>query len=265
MKYLEKIAIDFMAEGAAHSLYHIGFERQNCKCKIYLEKNSEIFNAAKAYKIKFQNSNIILQSKIDRIITLFNALFFQKIKIEILGVHLRHAIFIFLLSIFSKERINIHMHGQVHALRRLSFKYLLWKIISKKCNLLVANPAYRGPNFVSIINNLHHIVDLKSEDNNKVKVGTVREKNELNLENIKYKIKNIVNASYGDYVKLNLGCNYTMICFDDDYYEYSPSGRISDAKNFSQIVLILAPSQDLQKMAISICKAYKVDYETVKY
>lgn len=262
-KILKNIAIDFMAKGAEHSLYHLGFVKNYPDTQVFLDKNSEFLDAKNAYRLEIKTDNIVFKSKKNNIISLFHALNKNQ-KIDILGVHLRFAVVLFLLSFLTKRKISIHMHGQVHSLREKKLKYYLWRMISRRCTLLIANPAYSGPNFVKKIQNINHISKLESKNNNRVKTGTARKNIEKILISDKYEVIHIENSSYKEYVDTNLNCSHVMICFNDDYYMYSPSGRLSDARNFSQKVLILAPSVKLEEMAINICNKYGVDYEIVR-
>ena len=251
-----------MAKKASHCLYHMGFIKHYKPKTLYLHSSSDIGSALKAYNLK-SNSEIYKISSL-KLVYLFILMLATRSSVHILGINLRFLLILMPLIVLRRCDLTVHLHGQAYALfYRGSIKFKMWQTISIFCNLVVANPAFEGPSFVKRIKNLNFVRTYKRPvryKNRKVKIGSIHK-----LEKVKFEYKKNTNfiyqlgSEYSVYVKTLMQCQYLWLEFSDKYYNYSPSGRISDALNFSQIVIINA-KENFTETAKEICKAYGVPF-----
>lgn len=260
------IGIDLHAKRNSHCLYHLGFAKYYSPHDLLLHSSSEIMDAAKAY-------NQILEPKITYSPSVFLVLkcFYycrSEYNLHVLGIRLWLLILLFPLFATARNKVTIHVHGQIYALiDERNLKYKIWKFISLFCKLVVANPFYQGPEFVEKIQNINIIkrnLRLTEEGNSNIKVGTMRNTSPSILTDFHgFKIFYSQNDSYMKYVETLERCNYALVEFPDEYYMFSPSGRLSDAKNFSQVIVIDA-ADEMKKKAEAVCAAYGLEFIHLK-
>jgi hypothetical protein len=262
------IAFDLMAHNSEHCLYHLGFLKNYTNVLVILHTSSSLIEANQYYKgAQFNLQNV-------RYFTTFQLLFRVLINlilrkpIVFIGLHLWQAcLFIPLIAI--NGNCTIHLHGQSYALARKSLKYYIWLFISFFSFLEVSNPAWKGPNFVKKIININQLNKYlhSSNKNNKVIFYSAIGKDIINLNLLKKRIEDVgLDLHISDigisYKSLDiLLSNFSYIYFEstDDYYFYSPSGRISDALNYG-LTLVLKKEDHI---SISVAKSYSVDYITI--
>jgi hypothetical protein len=257
--------IDLMAKNNAHCLYHLGILYHFQNAKLYLHSSSNLVIAYLHYRNQLNSlSRVSYISSFNLYMKACKELLLRK-PIVFTGLHLRQIILLLPLIIFNKNT-TIHLHGQAFALKKKRLKYLIWKIISYFSKLEVSNPAWKGPSFISKIANINQLVDIKyiESKNNKVvfysaigkslnEIGNLRKRfNENQLElhildkAVSYQDLNITLKSSG----------YIYFESTDDYYFYSPSGRISDAINYGLKLVLRKEDQ----ISISVAKCYHAKY-----
>jgi len=162
--------------------------------------------------------------------------------------------------------VVIHLHGQAHALKFKSAKYLLWKMISRFCKLVVANPAWVGVPFVEQIENLNHIHNASpslSKGVNVIYYSAVH-KRPINILSLKKRVEArglsliLLEPKLSHELLNDFLSNSSFLYFEcvDDYYLYSPSGRISDALNYG-LKLVLRSEDEL---GIRVAKHYGIEF-----
>lgn len=239
-----KSAYDFMAERHSHCLYHIGYKQKNPSVDVYLHASSIVNEAEQAFGTEEQHFFFVERRKM---YLLFLRDVFCGARVEIVGAHLRQLLLLFPLLVLFGRRVTIHMHGQAYGLRKLGLKFSVWWILSKFTNLVVSNPAWQGPEFVKKIDNIHDIdVSLSGQETKGLFEQSIRTGGDV--------------ITYQAYVDGVRKASELKIAFDDEYYLYSPSGRISEAKIFGKRIEISAQDAKLELMAQGICDAYGVKW-----
>jgi len=266
----DKIGFDFMAKSNSHCLYQLGAFYHGYCSKFYLHSSSKIYEANKFYRGGNLALNVTLTNYFLMLLSLIKESG-NKNKIVIIGAHLWQIIMLTPILCFSS--VQVHLHGQASGLfRRNTLKYYAWKILAYKFDLVVSNPAWDGPNFVRQINNVHLLkYEPRFIDNfskNKVLIyraagfGAKVEKNIFkSLANLGFEIiipeRN--DNSLISFEEINKVLNSVEFIFFDSsngYYFFSPSGRISDAINYS--LKILVSSKDYY--GIQILKKYNANF-----
>lgn len=244
-----------MAKEGEHSLYHIGFIKKYHPDCVYLHKTSKIKEASNSYGERCHKVVLLRQWELYR--SLLILLLSREKTLHILGAKLWQ-ILMFLPSIILSERRPVfHMHGQIYALKKRGLKYWIWRLLDiAGLEIVVSNPAYLGPSFVKKIENINFfksfnrpLLDDKGGCNAGNLGGTYVDKKKVGLV-----------LSYKEYIQKLKMESCVVINFDNDYYLYSPSGRMSEAKMFDQEVLaIVAPSLDVNIVAY-ILKSYQLKF-----
>ena len=259
------IIYDLMAKKNAHSLYHLGVLKYNRNIIVNIHNSCKLIEANLYYRGASLNlSNVFFKNSFNLYFSSCVSLI-RRESVVFIGMHLWQALLFFPLISFNGN-VLIHLHGQAHALRNKSLKYFLWKMISSFSNLVVANPAWVGIPFVKQINNLNHInirpqPPPKSETVVYYSAVGKKPNNILSLEK-RFEAKGLsfvlVDKQLNFKILNDLLEKIGFIYFEcvDDYYLYSPSGRISDALNYG-LKLVLR-SEDV--LGICIAKRYKVEY-----
>lgn len=258
-----------MAKRSSHCLYHLGIIKRYNINSFYLHYSSVLVEANKFYRgANFDLSRVIFTNNINIYSSLLLNIFKNK-SILIAGLHLWQAILLSPFFILNRS-VEIHLHGQAHALKKIGFKYIAWKILSFFTSLKISNPCWERPIFVQKINNLNIINNLIKKiktNNNKVIYYTAVDKKIINFTSIKKRMteNNLVievlpvNLSY-EYLNFKLDeVNYLYFESIDDYYLFSPSGRISDAINYN-LKLVLKNEDELSKL---IAVKYGIEFITI--
>lgn len=255
---MKDLVVDLMASNDSHCLYHIGYSYKNSDSVLFLHKSSSFSEAADAFEVTLEEPRYV--SYFFMYLILIKELLLKRRKIVILGINLRVIMFFIPLFIMNSSHLSIHLHGQIFALNKRGVKFHIWKFLAAfGVNLLVSNPAYEGPSFIKVIDNIN---DFKCFNINRIDDPFYKTKiNSLNLE--KRKSENRV-LNYHDYVKLCKSEPSRELDFDDAYYAYSPSGRFSEAKMFDQTIIIRIKNYQLKPLAERVAKAYGVKYEVVQ-
>ena len=247
---MQNVAFDFMAKDEAHCLYHVGFSAHKPNYTLNLHKTSQIAEAAKAYDV---DVTFTLAKSTTLYFKFLTALLARK-NIEILGANLYQLIMLLpILIIGSRNNIIIHMHGQAAALENTkSIKYKIWYTLSKFCRLTVSNPAWQGPDFVDNGTNFN-VFDIKQRSKTKAKNAAIMKRSKMGKR-----------VTYANYVESLSSATQMKVVFDNLYYAYSPSGRLSEANMFDLLVLAQCPTPEDKKLATMVCEAYKVRFKCVQ-
>jgi hypothetical protein len=257
-----------MAMGNAHSLYHIGIIKYYKDIELNLHYTCNLIEANHFYRgAGFSLENVRFRNALNLYIATLVSLL-KRESVIFIGIHLWQAIMLFPFMIINGN-VLIHLHGQAHALKFKSVKYILWKMLSRFCKLVIANPAWAGVLFVEKIVNLNHInngYQSSSKSVNVVYYSAVG-KRPMDILEIKKRIEArglllVLIDKKLSYERLNeLLSNSGFLYFEciDDYYLYSPSGRISDALNYG-LKLVLR-SED--NVGIRIAKKYEIEFTLI--
>jgi len=260
-----QFAFDLMAKNSEHSLYHLGIVKYYPNVIISLHKSSSLRDANSHYSGAQLNLNNVLYR--DFLSLLINACFclISRRTVLFIGLHLWQACVLFPL-IALNGKCTIHLHGQVYALHRKGIKYYLWRLLSSISNLVISNPAWSGPSFIRKIDNINQLRNYTplAKKNSTVIYYSAIGKKPLDLFSLKNRLYQssldlqIVKQgiSYEELDVLLTNSSYLFLESTDDYYLYSPSGRISDALNYG-LTLVLKKED---AVSILVSKKYLVDY-----
>ncbi len=259
--------IDLMAKGESHCLYHLGAIKKHSGAQVFLHSSSAIVEANSWYAgANLDISNVTLLEKSRMLKVLIGAILAQK-KVVLLGAHLWQLIMLIPLLLINRK-VEVHLHGQAFALKRKGVKYFLWRILAFLTDLRVSNPAWRGPDFVKIVDNYNYINhgSFPKDGEEGVLYYSAIFKSPSTLSNIREKIERLGKTfiypnsseliSYKYLNELLRQVGYLYFESTDDYYHYSPSGRISDALNYSLQVVVLKEDNTSKE----VLAAYKVEY-----
>ena len=254
-----------MAMDTAHSLYHLGMIKNNNQLLIHLHCSCTIADANNYYLGAGLNlNNIRLANRYNLYVGALIALL-KKESVIFIGIHLWQAIIFLPLMIYNRD-VLIHLHGQAHALKVKSLKYFVWWIISHYSKLVVSNPAWIGVSFVKQIENLNHLhsPNLKHSKSKDVIFYSAVGKRPRNITELlkRLKLKGLTlvlvdkKLSYENLNNLLRNAGFLYFECVDDYYLYSPSGRISDALNYG-LKLVLRTEDSV---GISIANKYSIEF-----
>ena len=255
---------DLMARGNSHCCHHMGIVKYYPTYILNLHKSSMLIDANANYKgAKLNLKNVIYSNTLKLYLDCIKALLYKN-SVLFAGLHLRQALYLLPLIAFNGG-VTIHLHGQSHSLEKKLIKYILWKLISFFAILEVGNPAWMGPKFVKVINNinvLHNPITIT--DSKKVLLYSSLRRKYSDLNTIRNKLINknldlIVGNPGISYEELNQLFNsigFIYIDYCGSYYSYSPSGHISDAINYG---LTLVLNKD-DSQNITVVKKYKASY-----
>jgi len=276
---MDVIGFDLMSKGGEHNLYQLGFILAYEPNEFYLDSSTRISECFSYYNVK-ENISLQLQSKINNIISLLKINVLTN-KIHITGINLKLLIFIviyFKIKYFYEHpKLNIHLHGQLHGYKTSFLKKLIWNYLSNYCNLLISNPAFNEFNNFHKIKNLNYLNGIKiicNDNNNNVFMWNSRgidsSKSKKNLISNGFKIipennevtENRKWFTYEEYIILLANCKYVHLGFYDQYYLYSPSGRLSESFIHNKVIIIDQNTENVS-IGIQICKSYELNYMIV--
>jgi len=257
-----------MARRASHCLYHLGTLRNFPNVKINLHKSSVLPDANTYYRGGgIDLSRVFFKNTISLYCNACIHLLSRRPTL-LIGVHLWQASLLIPLLAYNGT-VVIHLHGQAHALRKKGAKYYIWLAISHFATLQVSNPAWQGPIFVQKINNINVLGNPTSakEENKKVIYYTATGKIPKNITELDERMRlNDLEFEYVlqgiNYLQLNdllSNANYMYFESNDDYYYFSPSGRISDALNYG-ITLVLLQEDTV---SIAVARYYCAEFITI--
>jgi hypothetical protein len=269
------VAYDFMAKGGEHNLYQLGFILEYPNSEIFLDRTSCIQEVSEYYKIPF-GDKVKYQSKYENLWKLFSHLFTNQ-EIHIIGASLKLLCGLFVIStLIGKRGINVHLHGQIYGYNKSLLKKKIWELLAFSFKFVVSNPALCGNSIFKRIENLNFLQRrsiccegiIKSAVFLWVNRGVESRQARVSLTAKGFLIfpdeKNSDQSwvGYWSYIGNMRICEYVHIGFYDDYYSYSPSGRLSEAAIHNKTIII---DRDVEKIniGIEICKRYNVDFVIV--
>jgi hypothetical protein len=260
-----QIIFDLMAKNSEHCLYHLGIVKYYPGATICLHESSSLNEANSHYKgAQFDLSNV---SYIDSCNLFFNACIslISRRLVLFIGLHLWQVCVLFPL-IALNGKCTIHLHGQAYALQKKSHKYYIWRLVSKFSRLEISNPAWSGPAFIRKRNNINqlNIYAPMNNKNSSVIYYSATGKKPADLCSLKIRLAqhslDLQIVQHGiSYEALDILLSKSSYLFfesTDDYYLYSPSGRISDALNYG-LSLVLKKEDTV---SIAVAKHYLVDF-----
>lgn len=259
------IIFDLMAKNAEHCLYHLGAVKYYTGATICLHETSSLREANSHYRGAQLNLNNVRYTDSKNLF--FNACIslISRRLVLFIGLHLWQVCVLFPLIVLN-GKCTIHLHGQAYALQKKSLKYYIWRLVSKFSNLEISNPAWSGPAFIRKRNNIHqlNIYTPMNNKNSTVIYYSAIGKKPADLCSLKIRLAQhsldlqIVQQgiSYEALDVLLSNSSYLFLESTDDYYLYSPSGRISDALNYG-LSLVLKKEDTV---SIAVAKHYSVDF-----
>jgi hypothetical protein len=275
-KEINVVGFDLMAKGGEHNLYQLGFLLNYNPTQVYLDESSKITELFDYYAIE-NTYNIKYQKKYKILLELLKKTYNKNYEIHILGINLIMIIYLIIFIKLNNKNIKIHLHGQIYGFKISFVKNIIWKILSRKFIFLVSNPAFVENKVFQKIDNLNYLKDakIKCNSNNEYVFlwsnrGVKNNLTKLNLiqkgfivyPEINSEIKNKFWLNYYNYISTMANCKYVHLGFYDDYYLYSPSGRLSEAFIHNKIIIIDKCTENIN-IATKICKDYKLSYIVV--
>lgn len=200
----------------------------------------------------------------------------NKHKIVITGAR-THWILLFSIFSFTKS-IDIHLHGQFFGSSASKVKKGIWSFISKRASLKLACPYYLGGLKLEIIKSIHELPHsarqkVISHGRNQKKIvgiisGNGRSKwkgyDRLRIiEQLGYQIRyyqparEIINE-WDCYLDFMQQIDYLYLNPTNDYYLYSPSGVITDSKNYEKPMIAFDDNEFVQRLIDRGCDGFKL-------
>lgn len=250
-------------------MYQLGFIIGFSPDRLYLDKSNKVEELIEYYGGSIA-ATIIKNSRLANISALLGSLIRGQ-SIHIIGINLKMLALLLPLTLLSpREKITVHLHGQAHGCKGV-VKYIIWYLLSKFFSLVVSNPAFAGPDFIKKIKNLNDLggkkIKLcKDQSQQTIFAASKRGAGRKSFDRFTSLGFNISMdsglgndfSSYANYMSAMKQARFMWIGFYDDYYLFSPSGRLSEAAIHSTTVIIDGESES-PTIGKLICDAYGVN------
>jgi len=221
-------------------------------------------------KIRFFKSQFFLMAM------LFFDIFRNKYKVVITGSRTH---WILLLSIISwKNSLDIHLHGQFYGSFESKYKKWLWNFIGNRVSLKLACPYYRSDVNLEILEGIHLLPDTArrkvTDYNRKNKkvigilsgIGRAKWKGFerlTDLENLGYQIRYYEPAiesvnEWNNYLEFMREIDYLYLNPVNDYFLFSPSGVITDSKNYKKPMIAFESNKFIDNLIKRGCTGFKL-------
>jgi len=184
--------------------------------------------------------------------------------------------FMVLLALIARDgTVEVHLHGQFYGIRQSKWKKVIWRWLSTKLELHLACSFYRDDVRVTIEEDIllleSHAVDTSSDQRTPGRrVGIIAghgrliwkgfdEKTVKSLERNGYEVIRYVSSGdptkeWSDYRDFISQVDYFVLNPVNDYYQYSPSGTISDSINFKKPMLTFSSNNYVWTLRKLGCK-----------
>lgn len=186
---------------------------------------------------------------------------------------------ILILSLISRSNsLDIHLHGQFFGSKNSKFKHKIWKFMSKRVSLKLACPYYSGDVKVQILRHIHElpavaqsqVKDFNRKKKNIIGIlsGTGRAKwkgfeklkdlEELGYKVVYYEPAIDISDEWLNYRNFMREVDYLFLNPVNDYFLYSPSGVITDSKNYEKPMIAFDDNPFIQRLIHSGCNNFKL-------
>lgn len=187
-----------------------------------------------------------------------------KNKVVITGAR-THWIIIFCFLNWAKN-VDVHVHGQFYGSQNSKIKYLLWQFIGGRVDIKLANMFYSGKIKVEKLSDIHNIPEeskfkvTKYNRENKKVVGVLSGKGRSKwkgLEDLKflklsglevkiYKASADIDREWDNYLQFFRDIDFLFLNPTNDYYLFSPSGILTDSKNYEKPLVAYKDNQNVE-------------------